>query len=155
MQQMTPTAWAQGAENALICAIAAMILWCAIAAAVSLISGKPFSDSFRAALEVLWGFTFLVFLGTWLYGRANAGRVLIDCGPYPMRGLFLILAGAFLILGVMDQAAASVSKTFASPGLGGCIRTVHEPERTGVMPHSRCVTAHPKSTILLHAPKSC
>jgi hypothetical protein len=85
-----------------------------MAAAVSLISGQSLFDSFGFAFDVLWGLTLLVFLGTWLYGRANAGRVLLDSGPIPMRGLFLILAGGSLILGLTDEpAAASVSKAFA------------------------------------------
>jgi len=39
--QMTPTAWGQGAKNALIVSIAMLVVWCIITAAVVLIFEQP------------------------------------------------------------------------------------------------------------------
>src|SRR4051794_39204694 len=97
--RMTSTDRGIGATNALICGLALLIFCYVIAAPVSLIYGQPLSESFGFVLKVTWGSTMLGFLGTWLHGRAHAGRVLVDCGPRPMRVRILLLfcAGLFLI----------------------------------------------------------
>lgn len=115
--QMTATAWDQGIKNALLCGIGVVVSWCIIAVAVWQFSGQPLLDSFGVAFAVLWGLTFLVFLGTWLYGRTTAGRVLLDCGPHQTRWLFLINAILFLVMGVLGGSwATSVSKAFGIVG---------------------------------------
>jgi len=115
---MTATAWGQGAKNAVICGIAVLVFSCVMAAAVSVISHQPISDSFGAAFAVLWILSLLAFLGTWLYGRMTAGRLLLDCGPQPMRTLFLIVAGLYLIMGSMERGAAPpLSSAFPIPRL--------------------------------------
>jgi len=114
---MTPTAWGQGATNALICGLGILVFCCVMAAPVSLISGQPFFDSFGLALKVFWAFTLLGFLGTWLHDRADAGRVLLDCGPPPMRNLHFFNAGLLLILAWMEGvASAPLSSAFAISG---------------------------------------
>ena len=115
--QMTLSMWGQGAKNALICGLAFLALWCVMAVAVSVLSGQAISESFDDALAVCWALTFLLFLADWLYGRANAGRLLLDCGPQPMWSLFLINAGLFLILAWMERGVtASVSLGFIAHG---------------------------------------
>ncbi len=108
--QMTPTAWGQGLKNALICGIGVLAVWCAIAAAISLILHRPIFDCFGVAFAVLWGVILLAFLATWLYGRTAAGGVLLDCGPHPTWRLFLMQAVLFLIV------ASSVSSVFGIAG---------------------------------------
>jgi hypothetical protein len=100
--QMTSTAWGQGVKNALICGIAMLVIWCIITAAVVSIFEQPVSRSFGVSGAALCGLAWLVFLGTWLYGRSAGGRVLLDCGPHPTRNLFLLNAVLFLIVGLMN-----------------------------------------------------
>lgn len=111
--QMTLTAWRQGAKNALVCGIGVLVSGWVIAAAISSISGQPRSDSLRAVFAVLCGFSWLLFLGTWINGRANAGRVLLDCGPHPTRTLLLINTGLLVIVALYVLAAPSVSRADA------------------------------------------
>ena len=117
-ERMTRTAWGQGATNALIAGLGILVLGSAIAASVSLISGKPFLDSFGFALKVVWGFSMLAYLGTWLSDRASAGRVLFDCGPTPARTLFLINAGILVILALwyaLTVPSASTAEVIFGP----------------------------------------
>jgi hypothetical protein len=44
----------------------------------------------------------LAFFGTWFYGRSAAGPVLLDCGAHPTWWLFLLNAGLFVMLGLMN-----------------------------------------------------
>ena len=104
--RMTPSVWGQGARNAIVCLIGVLVFGWVVAAAISLVSGQRVSDSFSAAIAVLTGFFFVLTLGTWLSGRANAGRVLLDCGPHPTRTLFLIYAGLLIILALWHPFAA-------------------------------------------------
>jgi hypothetical protein len=80
---MTPTARRQGLKNAVVCGIGLLVACCLIAAAIWLIFDQPLVDSFGLGVAVLGVFSWLVFLGTWLYGQVIAGRVLLDCGPQP------------------------------------------------------------------------
>src|ERR1700722_19292976 len=115
--RMTATAWAQGAKNALICGVGVLLVLSAIAVVLWRVSGQGILYSFGLALAALWCPTFLVFLGTWLYGRNSGGRVLLDCGPHPTRVLFLVNAGLWLILGLTSGLAlASVSQMFSIAG---------------------------------------
>jgi len=105
--RMTATAWAQGAKNALICGVGLLIVWLPLAVVLWLISGQGILESFGLAWALLSGLIFLVFLGTWLYGRNTGGRVLLDCGPHPTKTLFLINASLFLIMGLTSGLATS------------------------------------------------
>ena len=99
--QMTPTAWSQGAKNALIMGIPVVVVWFIIAAAIVLIFKQPIIRSLSVAVGAIAVLAVLVFLGTWLYGRSVGGRVLLDCGPHPTRGLFLLEAAIFLGMGLL------------------------------------------------------
>lgn len=110
--QMTPTAWGQGVKNALICGAAVLVLSALGAALVLIFLEQPIFYSFVIAFAVLWGLVALAFLGTWLYGRGAGGGVLLDCGPIPMRHLFLMNAVLFPVMG-LTSAATSESKAVA------------------------------------------
>jgi hypothetical protein len=115
--RMTTTAWRQGAKNALVCGVGFLVVWLALAAVLRWESGQGILDSCRLAFAVLWGLIFLVFLGTWLYGRNSGGRVLLDCGPHPTRTLFLVNAALFLMMGLtIGLAATPVLNVFGIAG---------------------------------------
>ncbi len=115
--RMTSTAWGQGAKNALICGVGFLVVWVSLAVVLWLVLAPSIVDSFGIAFAVLWGLTFIVFLGTWLYGRNSGGRVLLDCGPHPTRGLFLVNAALWLSIGpTVGLAATSVSIVFSIAG---------------------------------------
>jgi hypothetical protein len=90
--QMTPTAWGQGLKNALIAGLALFVVGCIITAPAVLIFKQPILRSCSISGTTLFGLVLLVALGTWLYARSAAGPVLLDCGPHPMRNLFLLNA---------------------------------------------------------------
>lgn len=96
---MSPTAWRQGAMNALICGSSIALIWVALAVLFSILLRQSVAQSFRIAFLVVWAVTFLTFLGTWLYSRLGRGRVLLDCGPHPTRCLFIVNFFLFIIVG--------------------------------------------------------
>ena len=97
--RMTVTAWRRGTINALIWSLILLVGWLLVAELISSVSHYSFTESFWLAWAFLWGLTFLLFLGTWLYGLNSGGRILLDCGPHPTRILFLINAAVFLAMG--------------------------------------------------------
>lgn len=119
--QMTPTAWGQGVKNALICGFGVLAAWFTITAFFAVNFQLPLLHSIGVAFAALCGLVLVVFLGTWIYGRNAAGRVLLDCGTHPTKILFLINAAIFPILGVVvGLNTTSLSWTFgiAGPVLG-------------------------------------
>ena len=118
---MTATALGRGATNALICGLIFLVGWLLVTKLISSVSHYSFTVSFWLAWAFLWGLTFLLFLGTWLYGLNAGGRVLLDCGPHPARVLFLINAALFLAMGLGGTfvgSSFSKSLAIASPLLG-------------------------------------
>ena len=119
--RMTATAWRRGATNAMIWSSILLVIWLVIARLISFVSHYSFTASFWLAWAFLWGVTFLLFSGTWLYGLNAAGRVLLDCGPHPTRVLFLINAALFMAMGfgcIFVGESFSRSLAIASPVLG-------------------------------------
>jgi hypothetical protein len=97
---MTPTAWGQGATNALICGSILLTGCLLIAAVISSVSHRSFGESFWLAWVFLCGLILLLFLVTWVYGLNAGGRILLDCGPHPTRVGFLINGALFVVLGL-------------------------------------------------------
>jgi hypothetical protein len=91
------------------------VVGCIITVPVVLIFKQPILRACSVSGTTLLGLVLLVALGTWLYARSAAGRVLLDCGPHPMRNLFLLNAVVFLILGLLF-------------GLGYIIELIGRPE---------------------------
>lgn len=104
--QMTSTAWGQGVKNMLTMLVPTFVVWGLIAAAVVLIFEQPIIRSMGIAVGAIGIVALAVFFGSWLYGRSVGGRVLLDCGPHPTRGLFLLEAAFFLGLGLLFGAEA-------------------------------------------------
>ena len=108
--RMTSTAWREGVVNALICGVVVLLAWLAFAFIFSLILSQSISASFRPSFVAVWGLAFLGFLGSWIYGRCVRGRILLDCGPHPMRWLFVVNFALFLFSGFR-----AVSKGTSAP----------------------------------------
>ena len=69
----------------------------------------------------LWGVTFVLFTGTWLYALNAGGRILLDCGSHPTKFLFLMNAALFAAIGLGGTfvgSSFSRSIAIASPVLG-------------------------------------
>ncbi len=79
--RITATAWRRGATNALIWSLILLVGWMLVAQLISSVLHHSFGESFWLAWAFRWGLTFLLFLGTWLYGLNAGGRILLDCGP--------------------------------------------------------------------------
>jgi hypothetical protein len=99
-----------------------LVFWGASAVAISQTFDQPAYDSISLAWAVVSGLGFLGFLATWLYGRAAAGRVLLDCGPHPDSSLSRSGKGAstllclVIVLSIFTSRIkeTSVSKAFVS-----------------------------------------
>lgn len=102
---MTSTAWSQGAKNALICGILLLLAWLALGFIISLALKQSFAVSFIPSFLTIWCLTFLAFLGSWIYGRCVRGRILLDCGPHPKRGLFIANFALLVFAGFSVVAA--------------------------------------------------
>ncbi|MEE9271575.1 MAG: hypothetical protein V3V49_15095 [Candidatus Krumholzibacteria bacterium] len=116
--QLTSTARRQGLKNGLICGIGLLVLWLAVTAALSLLSGRKLLDSMMLSFALLWVVTFLAFLGTWLYGLGTRGRVLLDCGPPAHRRNYLMIAVHSLfgaLVGGLAATPASLPVIVVSP----------------------------------------
>ena len=79
--QMTSTAYGQGAKNALACGAGFLVIWLLTGGAIWQATGKPIFESFGLGFGLLWGFVFVWFVATWLYGRQSVGRRLHLVGP--------------------------------------------------------------------------
>ena len=110
---LTSTARRQGWKNVLICGIGFLVLWLAVTAALSLLPGRKILGSMMLSYALLWGVTFLAFLGTWLYGLSMRGRVLLDCGPLAHRRTHLMIA----VLSLLTALGGGLAATPASPRL--------------------------------------
>ena len=112
--KMTSTAWERGFKNMLICGVGVLVTYAVIMAVVVLFFHKSAGDAYYIAASVLCACAFLAFLAGWIYGRATAGPILLDCGPHPTRWLFLLQGVLFLFLGGMGW----YSGKSAAAGLG-------------------------------------
>jgi hypothetical protein len=81
---------------------------------VCLVTGRSVLDAVSIAFVAFSGLVLVLFAGTWLVGLNIGGRVLLDCGPRPTRGLSLLCAALFMAGGAMIAfRAASKSGAFA------------------------------------------
>ena len=121
--QFTSTAQSQGRRNLLICAIGSLVVWLAITAAVSYLTGRTFVGSFELSFALIGGAVFLLFIGTWLYGLSTRGPVVLDCGPHPHRRNFVAMAVISVVAALAGGPAATTSSSLlvaASPFFGIC-----------------------------------
>ncbi len=119
--RITATVWRRGATNALIWSLILLVCWLLVATLISSVSPYSFGESFWLAWAFLWGLTFVLFTGTWLYALNAGGRILLDCGPHPTRFLFLMNAALFVAIGLGGTFVGnsfSRSIAIASPVLG-------------------------------------
>jgi hypothetical protein len=111
---MTSTAWERGFKNMLICGAGVLVSYAVIMAVIVLFFHKPAGDAFYIAAAVVCAFALLAFLASWVYGRATAGAVLLDCGPHPTHWLFLVNAVILPLMGGMGWYSGKSAAT----GLG-------------------------------------
>jgi len=115
--KMTATAWERGFRNMLICGMGVMVSYAVIMAVIALFFPESTGDAFGIAVTVLWIIALLAFLAAWVYGRATAGPVLLDCGPHPTRWLFLMLAVMPIFMAVNGwHSGKSAATLFGTSG---------------------------------------
>jgi len=97
---MIPTARHRGATNLLLCVAILAIGSLLVGLPISSLFHRSLGESFRLAGVFLTGLGMILSLVLWLLGLHAAGRVLLDCGPHPMRTLWIIDAAVSLALGL-------------------------------------------------------
>ncbi len=96
--QMTRTAWIQGAKNAALCLIVVFLIMALLITPGAIALGGLSWTLVAVAFTEFYLGSLLLFFGSWLYGRAVAGRLILDCGPHPARTLFIMYAIALPLL---------------------------------------------------------
>lgn len=103
---LTRTAWRVGATNALICGVGLFAVWCGLVGGVALVSGRTLAASAGPAWTLLWVAILLQYGAFRFFERRMGGRILLDCGPGPVRGLGLLLAAFLFIQGCLTVFAS-------------------------------------------------
>ncbi len=117
--RMTETARRQGAKNALIVVPVFLIAMLVLDRVLVLAFGQKRLVAHGIAVAVSWGLVLLISLVSWIYGRSTAGRILLDCGPYPGKSVYLIVGIFITGLTVWFRCShppSSLSKVFALDG---------------------------------------
>jgi hypothetical protein len=104
---MTAAALRLGAVNGVIWSSILIVNLLLVAEMITFVSHFSFGESLWLALALIWGPTFVLFVGAWLNGLNAGGRVLLDCGPHPARWVFLIQGALYLVVGVGGTVVAS------------------------------------------------
>lgn len=98
---MTSVALRQGRSNALVCLVGLVLVILVITLAIRSVFEWSFQHSIGAAFGVLWVFILVAFVGGWLHGKSKAGRLVLDCGQHPTKGLFLVQAAIWTIVAAL------------------------------------------------------
>jgi hypothetical protein len=123
--RMTPTAWRRGVMNALIVCSILLVSWTVAAGLIWSVFHRSFRESSVLAWGILTGTSLLLWLGTvprhirdWIRKFSAGGRVLIDCGPVPMRAFLFGVSACWAVLGLtLFTAFFAWSKLFAFDNL--------------------------------------
>lgn len=103
------TVWDIGVTNILICSVGVVAAWGVLVVGVAYLKLQA---SYDPASTLLWSLFLLLTVAFWFHGRRAGGEILLDCGPHPLKNLFL-LAAAFslgqVILSVSSSADVSPS----------------------------------------------
>lgn len=113
-------AWGQRIRNAIICGLGVLVFLYITAEVAWWFSGHTRPVVLDVASSMLAWSAILACFGMWFYDRSVAGRVLLDCGPQPVRWLLLISASILLgrgVLGGFSAWSASATSSTDSPVL--------------------------------------
>ena len=113
--QLTSAVQRQGLKNALICGIVVLVLWLALTVALTSLTERPLIASLATSLALIWGTTFPLLVGIWLYSLSTRGPVLLDCGAHPHRRRFLAIAVIALLAGLSGGLSATPNLFFGPP----------------------------------------
>jgi hypothetical protein len=97
---MTRASWRQGAINALVVLAVLMGIWASIATVISVFANMAFGSALAVSFIGIELLVFFSFLRSLRRGRRAAGRVLLDCGPFPAAGSLrmTLIAAPLLVL---------------------------------------------------------
>lgn len=115
--KVTATAWGQNFKNAWVVVPVVLIGTWLLMKALTL-TGESEANAQQIAFVVVLVIGVLTFLATWIYGRAIAGRVLLDCGPYPNRWIHWVLGIIFGLLCLLPPNSPSELFSLHGPWLG-------------------------------------
>ena len=100
--EMTAASWRRGFLNALLALVGVSVVLLGLYFAVAYFFDLAGFPALIAALGVLLCVTFSAFFLSCCYGRLIAGELLLDCGPHPARGMFLVTAVIFGIVSALS-----------------------------------------------------
>ena len=112
--RITHTAMGHGLWNMLVCSITVLIAWAALTALLSLTLDSGDYRPSELSWYSLWAIASIGFFGSWIYGLRNRGRILLDCGPYPM-WLPSALLASLMIFGTLLFLLPNVLKNTGDP----------------------------------------
>jgi hypothetical protein len=97
---MTPTAWAQGATNAAVCALVLLAVVALGGGLLAWATGLPMRYAAAGAFGAVFVAANLAFYAGLALDRRRRGQLLLDCGPHPTRWLFAVEGGLLLVVAV-------------------------------------------------------
>ncbi len=118
--RMTPTVWRRNGIPVLIMLTGLLVSWCVLAGLIWSVFHRSFRESSMLAWGVLLGTSLLLVLGSvprYLRDFGAGGRVLLDCGPCPMRALLFGASAFWGVLGITVFTANPWSEPFTVASL--------------------------------------
>ena len=96
---MTTAAWKRGFLNMVMCGFGVCLALLLLTMLVSFFRNDQSAVSLGIAFGLFWVFAIAGVIFSWIAGRASAGPLLLDGGPHPTRGLFLVNAVLMMLAG--------------------------------------------------------
>ncbi len=100
--QMTAPAWVHVARNAGIVGVAVCGVWVALTVSLALTTDWSFIRSVNLSLLALFALSIVAGVGRLFVDRRRRGRVLRDLGPHPMQFIFILNAGLFGVVSIIE-----------------------------------------------------
>ena len=116
--RMTPTAWVQGATNAAVCTLVLLAVVALGGGLVAYGTGLPTRHAAAGAFGAVLVATNVAFYVGLAFDRRTRGRLLLDCGPHPMRWLFAVEGWLFLVGAIATlRYSTLIGSLLAAPAL--------------------------------------
>ena len=110
--RMTAEMWLQGANNALVCVTLALPLFGTLTLGISVFMEQNLWDSAEIVFCLFWIVVLLAVTFEFVRGRVSSGPVLLDCGPTPIKFLYLFVASTFALNGLLNLGTSGTIYTF-------------------------------------------
>lgn len=91
-KRTTKAAMRQGRKNALVFLVVLLTAILVTAHAIRFIFDRTLNESIIQAFGVLLVLSFISFFLRWFWSKSKKGRLVLDCGEHPAKGLYLFQA---------------------------------------------------------------